>query len=82
MEYVATCLFGVERMLADEIDALGYKRTDTSDGRITFEGDAAAIARCNLWLRTAERLYAKIGAFEADTFDALFEGVKALPWEE
>ena len=82
MEYVATCLFGVERMLADEIDALGSKRTDTSDGRITFEGDAAAIARCNLWLRTAERLYAKLGAFEADTFDALFEGVKALPWEE
>ena len=82
MEYVATCLFGVERMLADEIDALGYKRTDTSDGRITFEGDAAAIARCNLWLRTAERLYVKLGAFGAETFDALFEGVKALPWEE
>ena len=82
MEYVATCLFGVERMLADEIDALGYKRTETSDGRITFEGDAAAIARCNLWLRTAERLYVKLGAFGAETFDALFEGTKSLPWEE
>ena len=82
MEYVATCLFGVERMLADEIDALGYKRTETSDGRITFEGDADAMARCNLWLRTAERLYIKIGAFDADTFDGLFEGAKALPWEE
>ena len=82
MEYVATCLFGVERMLADEIDALGYKRTETSDGRITFEGDADAMARCNLWLRTAERLYIKIGAFDADTFGGLFEGAKALPWEE
>ena len=82
MEYVATCLFGVERMLADEIDALGYKRTETSDGRITFEGGAEAVARCNLWLRTAERLYIKIGAFPADTFDGLFEGTKTLPWEE
>ena len=82
MEFVATCLFGVERMLADEIDALGYERTETSDGRITFEADADAIARCNLWLRTAERLYMKVGSFAAETFDGLFEGTKALPWEQ
>ena len=82
MEFVATCLFGVERMLADEIDALGYERTETSDGRITFEADADAIARGNLWLRTAERLYMKAGAFSADTSDGLFEGTKALPWEQ
>lgn len=82
MEYVATCLFGIERLLADEIEALGYKRTETMDGRITFEGDEYAMARCNLWLRTAERLYVKIGSFEADSFDSLFEGTKALPWEE
>ena len=82
MKYVATCLFGIERLLADEIEALGYKRTETMDGRITFEGDEYAMARCNLWLRTAERLYVKIGSFEADSFDSLFEGTKALPWEE
>lgn len=82
MELIATCLFGTEKILADEIEALGYRRTETMDGRITFEGDFAAMARCNLWLRTAERLYIKIGSFEADTFDGLFEGTKALPWEE
>lgn len=82
MELIATCLFGTERILADEIEALGYRRTDTMDGRITFEGDYAAIARCNLWLRTAERLYIKIGSFNADTFDGLFEGTKAVAWEE
>ena len=82
MEYVATCLFGIERLLADEIEALGYKRTETMDGRIAFEGDEYAMARCNLWLRTAERLYVKIGSFEADSFDSLFEGTKSLPWEE
>ena len=82
MEYVATCLFGIERLLAEEIEALGYKRTETMDGRITFEGDEYTMARCNLWLRTAERLYVKIGSFEADSFDSLFEGTKSLPWEE
>ncbi len=80
-KYVATCLFGLEKLVGEEIDALGYKRIDTSDGRVTFEGDISAIARCNMWLRCAERLYILMGTFEAPTFTALFDGVKALPWE-
>ena len=80
-EYVATCLFGLEHFVCEEIDALGYERTEVIDGRVTFRGDIGAIARCNLWLRTAERLYLKLGDFPAATFDELFEGTKALPWE-
>ncbi len=79
--FVATCLFGLEKFVGEEIDALGYKRLETSDGRVTFEGDITAIARCNMWLRCAERLYISMGSFEAPTFTALFDGVKALPWE-
>ena len=79
--YVATCLFGLEKYVGEEIDALGYKRLETIDGRITFEGDISAIARCNMWLRCAERVYIKMGEFEAHTFTELFDGVKALPWE-
>lgn len=81
IEYVATCLFGLEKFLGDEIDALGYKRLETIDGRVTFTGDLSAIARCNLWLRCAERLYIKMGSFDAKTFGELFEGTKSLPWE-
>ncbi|MBR4933910.1 MAG: class I SAM-dependent RNA methyltransferase, partial [Clostridia bacterium] len=80
--YVATCLFGLEGLLGEEIDALGYKRIETIDGRITFEGDASAAARCNVNLRFAERLYLRIGSFNAYTFDELFEKTKALPVEE
>lgn len=80
-EYVATCLFGLEKMVGEEIDALGYERIETIDGRVTFRGDIHAIARCNLWLRTAERVFIKMGSFTAETFDDLFEGTKALPWE-
>lgn len=82
MEYVATCLFGLESLLGEEIDALGYKRLETMDGRVTFEGDESAVARCNIGLRFAERLYIKVGEFEALTFDDLFEGTKALEWEK
>ena len=80
--YVATCLFGLESLLGEEIDTLGYKRIETIDGRVTFEGDELACARCNINLRFAERLYLLLGTFEAYTFDDLFEGVKALPLED
>ncbi len=80
-EYVATCLFGLESLLGEEIEALGYERTETIDGRVTFKGDMAAIARCNINLRFAERLYIKMWSFRASTFAELFDGTNALPWE-
>lgn len=79
---VATCLFGLEHLLGEEIDALGYERIATMDGRVTFLGDEEAIALSNVFLRYAERVYIKVGSFVAETFDALFEGVRALPWEQ
>ncbi len=80
--FVATCLFGLEKPLGEEIDALGYRRVETIDGRVIFKGPLSAAVRCNLWLRCAERLFVLLGSFRAESFDALFEGTKALPWEE
>lgn len=77
----ATCLFGLERLLGEEIEALGYDRVETIDGRITYRGDEEAIALSNIFLRYAERVFINLGKFSSDTFDALFEGTKALPWE-
>ncbi len=81
IKYVATCLFGLEKLLGNEIDALGYKRIETIDGRVTFEGDISATARANINLRYAERLYILIGEFPAKSFTELFDGVTALEWE-
>ena len=81
IEFVATCLFGLEHFLGEEIDRLGYRRTETIDGRVSFIGDEAAVARCNINLRCAERLYIKMGSFRARTFGELFEGTKAIEWE-
>ncbi len=81
-EIVATCLFGLEHLLGEEIDALGYERTATIDGRVTFLGDAEAVALANVFLRYAEHIYIKLGSFRAASFDALFEGVRDLPFEQ
>ena len=80
-KYVATCLFGLEHLLGEEIDALGYKRINTIDGRVVFEGDEGAAARCNTWLRFAERVFILAGECRAATFEQLFEGVRSIPWE-
>lgn len=81
LSYTATCLFGLEGLLGEEIDSLGYKRLESIDGRITFEGDETACAVCNINLRYAERLFLNLGSFEALTFTDLFDGTFALPWE-
>ncbi|MGE4282657.1 MAG: class I SAM-dependent RNA methyltransferase [Clostridia bacterium] len=82
IELIAPTLFGLEALTAKEIRNLGYETTTVEDGRVTFIGDEKAICRANLWLRTAERVLVKLGEFEATTYDALFEGTKALPWHE
>jgi len=82
LKLVATCLFGLEKLLGEEIDALGLRRLETIDGRVTFEGDPIDVARANIGLRCAEHVFVSLGSFPALSFNDLFEGVKALPWEE
>lgn len=82
MTLVATCLFGLEHLLGEEIEALGYDRVETMDGRVTFLGDEEAVALANVNLRYAERVYILLGSFPAESFDELFEGTRALPWEQ
>lgn len=79
---VAPCHFGVESVLKREILDLGYEITKVEDGRVTFEGDALAVCRANVFLRTAERIMVQVGRVKAITYDQLFEAVKALEWEK
>lgn len=82
LELVATCLFGLEKLLGEEIDALGYKRIDTMDGRITYEGDERAVFVSNLHLRFAERVFIKLGSAHVESFSELYDATAALPWED
>ena len=81
-ELIAPCHFGLEAVLKREITDLGYEISKVEDGKVTFLGDAEAICYANIFLRTAERILLKVGTVHAETFDELFEGVRALPWEE
>jgi putative N6-adenine-specific DNA methylase len=80
-ELIATSAMGLEALVAKEVRALGYQ-CEVENGRINFKGDGSAIARSNLWLRTANRIKLKVGEFKATSFDELFEKTKALPWED
>ena len=80
--YIAPCHFGLEAVLKKEVWDLGYDVVKVEDGQVFFEGDAEAGARANVFLRTAERVLLQVGSFTAKTWDELFEGTKALPWEE
>lgn len=81
-ELIAPCHFGMEAVLKREIYDLGYDISEVTDGRVTFTGDEEAIARANIFLRTAERILIKAGSFKAGSFDELFEGTRSLPWED
>ena len=74
--------FGMEAVLKREILDLGYEISQVEDGRVTFLGDLEAVAYANVFLRTTERILIKVGKIHAETFDELFEGTKALPWED
>ena len=80
-EFIAPCHFGMEAVLKREILKLGLEIVKVEDGKVTFKGDETAFARANMFLRTTERILLKVGSFKAATFDELFEGTKALPWE-
>lgn len=81
-ELYAPCHFGMEAVLKREITDIGYEVTRTTDGRVYFTGDDEAIARANLYLRTAERVMINIAEFKAKTYDELFEATKGLALEE
>jgi len=81
-DLIATSTFGLENVVARELKDLGYTDSQVSDGRVLFSGDENDIARCNLWLRSADRVLIRVGEFPAPDFGALFDNTIDLPWNE
>lgn len=81
LELTVTCASGTESVLKKEIERLGYGNNPAENGAISFSADAYAVAEANINLRTAERVYIKVAEFDAYTFDDIFDGIVALPWE-
>ena len=80
-QFCATCLLGLEGLVAQELRDMGCVGVQAENGRVLFAGDERALARASLGLRCAERLLVLVGEFEARSFEELFQGVKALEWD-
>lgn len=77
---IATSTFGLEKVVAKELETLGYDDLKIENGKVTFEGDEMDIVTCNIWLRTADRLLIKMGEFRAESFEELFQGTLKINW--
>ena len=80
-KFCVPCLLGLEGPIADELRRLDMKNVSAENGRVCFTGGARELARANVCLRVGERVLLELGSFEARSFDELFEGTRALPWE-
>lgn len=76
------CHFGLEGVLAYEIKKIGGENLNTTDGKISFDGDMVTMAKANMWIATGERVLIELGSFRAESFEQLFDGVMKLPLED
>jgi 23S rRNA G2445 N2-methylase RlmL len=81
LSLIATATFGLEAVVARELQALGYESRALRPGWLSFEGDESAVARANLWLRASDRVLLRLASFPAADFDALFDGARGVAWE-
>lgn len=82
LQLLATTAFGLEAVVSRELQALGYDGIAIEDGRVRFTGQPEDVARANLWLRSADRVYVVLGEFDATDFGVLFDQTHDLPWED
>lgn len=82
LRLIATSAFGIESVLARELRELGYTNLETENGRVTFSGDLTDAVRCNIHIRTAERILWEVAKFEARDFEELFQGTLSVRWED
>ena len=82
MKYTIPCLFGLEALVADELRRLDLKNVRAENGRVHCDGGPADIPRLNINLRCGARVLVELASFPAPDFEALFQGVAAIPWED
>ena len=83
MKFIASAAFGMEGLTGRDLKRLDINNVEVMNvGGARFEGGFADAMKASLWLRTCDHIYLEVGEFKAVTFDELFEGIKALPWQD
>jgi len=81
-DIIASTTFGMEYVVKKEAQKLGFSNIEVSNGQVRFEGEFKDIAKANIYLRSAERVYLLVGEFDATDFDMLYEKTKELNWSD
>ncbi len=81
VKIIATTVFGLESIVKEECEKLGFKDIEVENGKVEFTGDQEDLAKANLWLRSAERVLIKLGEFKALTYEDVYQGMKKIDWE-
>lgn len=81
-DIIATAAFGLESVVVRELNKLGIEKTNVENGRICFKGNYETIVKANIWLRCADRVLIKLAEFKAMDFEELFQGARAVKWED
>ncbi|HPU30435.1 MAG TPA: class I SAM-dependent RNA methyltransferase [Syntrophorhabdaceae bacterium] len=74
--------FGMESILARELKEKGIKDLVVENGKVSFNGDEHDIVRCNIWLRTADRILMNLKSFQAKDFEELFQNTLSIEWPD
>ena len=82
LTFAIPCLFGLEGLVGSELRRLELRDVQVENGRVLCRGTAADLPRLNIHLRCGERVLLQLGSFPARSFEALFQGTAALPWED
>ncbi|MBQ3496666.1 MAG: class I SAM-dependent RNA methyltransferase [Oscillospiraceae bacterium] len=82
LTFAIPCLLGLEKLVGDEVKRLGLSDVKVENGRILCRGGEADIARLNVNLRCGARVLLVLSTFRATTFEELFQGTKAVAWED
>lgn len=82
LDFAIPCLLGLEKLVGDEVKALGLADVRVENGRVLCRGTEADVARLNINLRCGARVLLVLAAFHAVSFEELFQGVKSVAWEE
>ncbi|MBE6919179.1 MAG: class I SAM-dependent RNA methyltransferase [Ruminococcaceae bacterium] len=81
-KYLIPCLLGLEKLVGDEVKRLGLQDVQVENGRVLCRGTDADAARLNINLRCGARVLLVLGEFPARSFEELFQGTRAIPWED
>src|SRR6056297_3300592 len=79
---IATATFGLESVVAKELKKLGFNDLKTFNGGVEFSGNKKDICKCNLWLRSSDRIFIKLSEFKARSFEELFQNIKRFDWSK